>query len=124
MKLYLLTAIQLASAALLQFSPPGQLVLDDYSFDNKFDIKLTSKPTGNVVVFYAAPNLSFRDVYKTFTPDNWNVSQSVYVRGSTQFTAANTQTYALSAKLFPANGAAVTETYTVQRKVALGGKCT
>jgi hypothetical protein len=70
MKLYLLSAIQLASAALLQFSPPGQMVIDDYSFDNKFDIQLTTKPTGKAVVFYSGPNLSFRDAYKTFTPDN------------------------------------------------------
>jgi hypothetical protein len=64
MQSYILAAIQLASvsAALLQFSPPSSLIIDDYSFDNKFVIKLTSKPASDVLAFYAAPYLSFRDV--------------------------------------------------------------
>jgi hypothetical protein len=95
------------------------MVIDDYSFDNKFDIQLTTKPTGKAVVFYSGPNLSFRDAYKTFTPDNWNVSQPVYVRGITQLSALNSQTYSLSAKVFPASGTATTETYSVSRHIAL-----
>jgi hypothetical protein len=80
---------QVIAAKVLDLWPPVQLRLNESSQGNNYQIVLNEKPAGDVRVFSSGSNLRFKDEFKTFTTNNWDVPQVVFVRASPMWSNAS-----------------------------------
>jgi hypothetical protein len=107
----------------LKFWPPNVLNLNETSKGNYYQIALVQKPAGIVKVFSSGPNLRFKDKFKTFTVDNWNEPQYVFVRASPMWSSASQHTIQVTNRIFHTERNWVDALYSISREVIPGKHC-
>jgi hypothetical protein len=83
----------------VQVSPTSGLTTSTSGAQATFQVVLTSQPTANVTVPVASSDTNQGTVSTsalTFTPDNWNVAQTIIVTGANDHIANGNQSYSVT----------------------------
>jgi hypothetical protein len=115
---------QVIAAKVLDLWPPVQLRLNESSQGNNYQIVLNEKPAGDVRVFSSGSNLRFKDEFKTFTTNNWDVPQVVFVRASPMWSNASREVIKVINRIFITGNTFVDELFSISRDVVPGKICT